>query len=88
MTIQSEVRIIDATIDKVTPSQIFLSTVTAHLEYKTAEYLRYRIEKLIPMSQPGVILPSLVMPTTEVRRLPLHLQNKVQAELKRQEAGR
>ena len=85
MTIESELQIIDATVDKVTTTHVFLSTVTAHLIYKTAQFLNYRIDKIIPMSQPGVIIPSLSIPRNEMRRLPVHLQSKVQAEIKKQE---
>ena len=85
MTIQADVRIIDATIDRVTPTQIYLSTVTAYLEYKSAEFLQHRVDKVIPMSQPGIVIPSLIIPQSELRRLPIHLQSKAQAELKKQE---
>lgn len=85
MTIESEVQIIDATIDKVTSTHIFLSTVTAHLVYKSAQFLNHRIDKLIPMSQPSVIIPSLPIPRHEIRRLPAHLQSRVHAEIKKQE---
>ena len=88
MTIEAELQIIDATVDKVTTTHILLSTVTAHLAYRSAQYRGYRIDRLIPMSQPGVIIPSLSVQRTEVNRLPVHIQNKVRAALKSQEGKR
>lgn len=77
MNIDVGFNIIDATVDKVTPTTISLNTVTATLTYNNGTHAGYKISKLIPMSQPSVIIPNLILPYSEIHLLPSRIQASI-----------
>lgn len=78
MKIYTTLEIIDATVSDVNKQDIKLSTVTASLQYISAEIPGYIISGgIIPMSPPSIIIPSLVMPYSHLRTLPPHLQRQI-----------
>ena len=86
MTIDADMQIIDARIEKITPTNVHLATVTANLVYKTANEFGIRIDRIIPMSQPSIIIPSLIFPRKEIHRLPNALMSRVLTEIRKAES--